>query len=89
MFAACLVDYLRGQPCERAVLLDVAVFTDKLRFLAEAPFRNSNFFKQIIDSNGYANIRITFPQLINVVPFVHIINHVQERQQPLLFTFAH
>ena len=51
-------------------------------------FRDRYLFQQIIYRDADTEIRVSLPQFVDVVPLVHVINHVHEREQARFFGIA-
>ena len=84
MTGEALRDVRSVQPRLRAVLLDTTVFTEKLRFFAQALFCDADLAQDVVDRDRLAELRNALPDLVDVAPAVRIVDHVDHRKQTLL-----
>ena len=73
-----------GEPGGAAVLLQVAILTQEFQALADGSVRDVDLAADKLLGNGFAQARQALPQLVDVVPLVGIVDHVQDRQDVLL-----
>ncbi len=86
--AAGLFHRLRADPRLAAVLADVAVFGQKLRFGGQALAGDGQLLLQIGPRHGDPQIGVCLGQLGPVVPLFHIVDLIQQRQQTLFAAVA-
>ena len=67
---------VRVKPCNRRILLDIAILRQEFGLFACGHFRNRYFLAEEVFRHGNAHIRVCLFQLFNIVPAFHIVNHV-------------
>ena len=88
MFTAGFLYIRSPKPCHAGTLLDIAVLCQKFRFFRQRFICCVDLIQDKIHRYRNAQIRKAFPQLIDVIPFIHIIDHVNKRQQPFFSAVA-
>ena len=86
--AAGKLDRLLRKQSHRGVLFQASVLRDEFAFLAQAALGDRDLLEHIVDRDGYAEIWIAFSQLVDVVPLVGVVDHVEKRQQLFFFAVA-
>ena len=66
-------------------MLDVAVFCHKLGPFGQTSLGNGDFFQQIADADAYAQVRVCFRKLVDIVPLGRVIDHIEKRRKARLF----
>ena len=74
-----------GQPGKAGILLDVAVFCQKLGPLGQTALSNGDFFQQVADTDAHAQVRVCFRKLVDIVPLGRVVDHVEKRCEARLF----
>ena len=77
-----LPDRFRRQPCQGSILFDIAVLGQELALFADRALRDRNLFQDIVNAHGNAQVWQALPQLVDVVPLLDVVDHIQKRCQP-------
>ena len=87
-FCRCAFYYVRVKPRNRRILLDIAILRQEFGLFACGHFRNCYFLAEEVREHRNAHVRVCLLQLFNIVPFFHIVNHVEERQKAAFLAIA-